>query len=57
MTEKENKILEENAKIASSIAGISIEEATKALLEVMKQYKCDVNDLNGIVDKLNKVDC
>lgn len=51
----EINLLNENAKIYANIADISVEEATEALLQIMKTYECDVNELNEVIDKLNNV--
>lgn len=43
------------AKITSDIAEIDVDEATNMLLQVMKTYKIDPNELDEIIDKLNEV--
>ena len=57
MNEMNNKeILYDNAKVFSDMAEISVEEATNILLQVMKTYGYDINELNEVIDKLNEVD-
>lgn len=51
----ENNLIYENAKVYANIADISVEEAMEALLQIMKTYECDVNELDEVIDKLNSV--
>jgi len=51
-------IINKDAEILSDMADISIEDATKMLLEAMEKYNFDISEseINRIVDKLNDVE-
>ena len=51
----ENNLIHENAKIYANIADMGVEEAAESLLQVMKAYKYNVDELDEVIVKLNKV--
>lgn len=53
---EEKEAFKNSTKAFSDMAEISVNEATRILLLVMKEYKIDYRDLDKLINKFNEIE-